>query len=142
MYLTVDELETALSKQTLIELTNDDYQATEINHGVVRVAIDYAQQLIDGYLRSRYRLPLTSPHTLLRQLSIDVARHWLYQRRPEGRELPEAVTNAYKNAVKNLEAIQSGRLHLGVAGIMDNDTAPDATEFKVSADKGIDTAGY
>ncbi len=142
MYLTVNELETALSKQTLIELTNDDYQATEINHGVVRVAVDYAEQLIDGYLRSRYRLPLKTPHTLLKQLAIDLARHWLYQRRPEGRELPEAVTSAYKNAVKSLEAIQSGKLHLGVAGLSNDDTAPDMPEFKVSSPAAIDTSSY
>lgn len=142
MYLSVDELKAALSEQTLIELSNDDYQATTVNDGVVRVAIDFGQQLIDGYLRSRYTLPLASPHTLLKQLNIDISRHWLYQRRPEGRELPEAVTSAYKNAVKTLEAVQGGKLHLGVSGLTDDDLANGNAEFKVSAPSGVDTSGY
>ncbi|MBS9780873.1 MAG: DUF1320 domain-containing protein [Gammaproteobacteria bacterium] len=142
MYLTVDELKSEISEKTLIQLSNDDYQATVINIDVVDKAIAYACEFIDGHLRSRHTLPLSKSHTILTQLAIDISTYRLYKRRPEGSDIPTAVIDANKAAIKTLQAIQDGKLHLGIKGLAENDTAPSHTEFKVSAGKGVDTAGY
>ncbi len=142
MYLTIDKLKREVSEKTLVQLSNDDYQATAINVDVVSAAIAYACELIDGYLRSRYVLPLDKPHTILTQLAIDIALYRLYKRRPEGDDIPSAVIDANKAAIKTLEAIQSDKLHLGISGSETNDIAPSTSEFKVSAATPLDTSGY
>ena len=143
MYLSVSDLVQAFSERTLIELSNDVPRASEINEQVVELAIKYASETIDGYLRSRYTLPLDSIPTIVRNLSLQLARYWLYARRPEGKKLPEGVTDTYKQALKDLESIQSGKLHLGLPGLdADDDLLPEGLRFKTRAPSRLNTDGY
>jgi hypothetical protein len=41
-----------------------------------------------------------------------LARHWLYSRRPEGQDLPPAVVDAYRDALKALDAVRDGKMSL------------------------------
>lgn len=113
-YCTVADLELVMSAQVLRQLSNDDPQATELNEPVVEEAINQAEEMVDGFLRGRYQLPLATVPTLVKQYTAYLARHWLYARRPEGNDLPDAVTRTYKDAVKGLETIRDGKLHLGI----------------------------
>ena len=143
MYLTVSDLVQAFSERTLIELSNDAPRATEINEQVVQLAIKYATETIDGYLRSRYTLPLESIPTIVHNLALQLTRYWLYARRPEGKGLPEGVTDTYKQSLKDLEAIQSGKLHLGLPGLdVDGDLLPEGLKFKTRAPSRLNTDGY
>ncbi|WP_233792398.1 DUF1320 domain-containing protein [Pasteurella multocida] len=81
------------------------------------MAIQTATERIDAALRSRYRLPLAEVPTLLQSHSLTLARYWLYSRRPE-MAMPETVEKTYQQAIKELEQIANGRLHLGIAGWM------------------------
>ncbi len=49
----------------------------------------------------------------MRDLARVIARYRLYERRPES-DMPETVSDTYKNAVKTLEQIRNGRITLGV----------------------------
>lgn len=142
MYITAQDVEQAFSQRTLIELTNDTSRATAIDMPVLTLAMQYACETIDGYLRSRYELPLYTVPTIVRHIALQLTRYWLYSRRPEGRGLPESVKDDYKQALKDLEQIQSGKLHLGLPDAVENDLVPEPLKFKVVAPSRMDTSGY
>jgi len=128
-YCTVDQLLLSMSERTLIELSNDDvYQTTGVNAPVVAQVIDDAEQLVDGYLSGRYDMPLPIVPTILRQITRAIACHMLYARRPDGRELPQAVSDLYRTQIRLLEHIRDGRISLGIPK---GPTYPSSGEFKV-----------
>ncbi len=53
--------------------------------------------------------------TIVRNICLQLARFWLYSRRPEGKGFPENVKETYAQALKDLERIQNGKLHIGLA---------------------------
>ena len=139
MYITVQNLISSMSKQTLIQLSNDDTSAKEIDVTIVDIAIVGAGELVDGYLHGRYTLPLSPVPTIINAICIDLARYSLYSRRPES-GLPDTVITNYKNSIKLLESIQTGKLHLGVKGMPD--LQPESGEIKVQSSSKIDLSGY
>lgn len=144
MYVTIDELTTAFARKTLVQLSNDEPTATEPNLTVLNTAIKVADERIDAALRSRYTLPLTQVPTLISQHALTLARYWLYARRPETK-MPETVKETYTQAVKELEQIANGKLHLGIAESAvekSDDLLPDNSEYEVRATQRINTDGY
>ncbi|MDH2999168.1 hypothetical protein A1D23_03485 [Chelonobacter oris] len=152
MYITADELIAAFSRHILIQLSNDDNRATEIAIPVIETAIKTACERIDAALRSRYQLPLTETPTVISNHCLFLARYWLYARRPE-KGMPEVVKETYTQAIKELEQIAQGRLHLGIVKIGDavnsesavkieNDLFRDSGEYKVKAPTRLNTGGY
>lgn len=109
-YCTIDDIKRMLPEQDIIMLTNDASTGT-VDMDVVTDAITYADQLIDGYLRGRYTLPLSTVPTFLRKLSIDLVIFYLYGRRPEIQN--DNVEKKYTNTLKILEQIQAGKIALG-----------------------------
>lgn len=141
MYLTAQDLEQAFSEKTLIELTNDSSRATDIDYERLTAAMQQATETVDGYLRSRYLLPLETVPTLVRHIALQIARYWLYSRRPEGK-LPDNVKETYSQALKDLSAIQNGKLHLGLATSQAPDLVADALKFKARSGEKMDLSGY
>ena len=133
-YLTPEELLSSLPEQSVIQLTNDDPHGTEPDMDRVREALLAAGELVDGYLRGRYELPLAEAPTLLRDLARTIARFKLYERRPES-DLPETVMETYKDAVKTLEQIRNGRITLGMATT--EKALPERGEHRISAPKAF-----
>ena len=115
MYCTQADLEKAMSRQTLIALSNDDARATDPCPDIVAEAITTACEEIDGYLMSRYRLPMDKVPTVVKKLAIDLARYSLYARRPEGYEFPAAVQSLRNQAIDLLKQIQCGKFALASA---------------------------
>ncbi|WP_040977421.1 gp436 family protein [Necropsobacter massiliensis] len=144
MYVTIDELTTAFARKTLVQLSNDEPAAMEPNLTVLETAIKVAEERIDAALRSRYTLPLTQVPTLISQHALTLARYWLYARRPETK-MPETVKETYTQAVKELEQIANGKLHLGIAESAvekSDDLLPDNSEYEVRATQRINTDEY
>lgn len=147
MYLTVAQLMRSFQAQMLVQLSNDDHRATEVDEAVLVQAITIAGERIDAALRSRYQLPLTDTPTMLETYCLHLARHWLYARRPETK-LPETVKECYSQTIKELEQIALGRLHLGLKAVQTEtetttgDLLPDVGEYAVRAPKRLDTGGY
>ena len=112
-YCSLADLQLAIPAQTLIWLSNDDESATAMNQAVVEEAVRQAEELVDAYLRGRYNLPLSPVPSVVKDATVNLARHWLYARRPEGSELPDAVTRTYKSSLQMLEAIRDGKLTIG-----------------------------
>lgn len=120
------DLLTLIAERTLIQLSADDPQAAAPDWAIVAEARAYADAQVDARLRQRYPLPLASVPRELTDWSLALARHWLYSRRPEGQDLPPAVVDAYRDALKALDAVRDGKMSLAIA-------APGGGETPVSA---------
>ena len=133
-YCSLADLQLAIPPQTLIWLSNDDESATAMNQAVVEEAVRQAEELVDAHLRGRYILPLGGADapvpSVIKDMTVNLARHWLYARRPEGSELPDAVTRTYKSSLQMLEAIRDGKLTIGAPT---GEAAPEPGEMKVRA---------
>jgi phage gp36-like protein len=139
-YCTRADIGNAIPEMTLIQLSNDDPAAMSPNENVVEDGVRQAEELVDGYLRGRYNLPLDPVPTVLRDAVVYLARHWLYQRRPEG-ALPDAVKDSRKDTIKLLESIRDGVVTLGMPT---GHAAPEPGEIRVRVRKqqfGADTWG-
>lgn len=112
-YISIDDLRTLVPAHVMMELSDDDADGIA-DSAMIDGIINEACELVDGYLRGRYSLPFASTPTLITQSAKQIARYMLYERRPEGFELPPAVTDGRKIAIKNLEQIRDGKITLGV----------------------------
>lgn len=128
-YCTRADLGNAIPLMTLTQLSNDDPAATAPNESVIDNGVRQAEELVDGYLRGRYQLPLDPVPTVLRDAVVYLARHWLYQRRPEG-ALPDAVKDSRKDTLKLLENIRDGVITLGTPT---GHAVPEPGEIRVRA---------
>ena len=128
-YCTRTDIGNAIPEMTLIQLSNDDPAAELPNESVIEDGVRQAEELVDGYLRGRYNLPLDPVPTVLRDAVVYLARHWLYQRRPEG-ALPDAVKDSRKDTIKLLESIRDGVVTLGMPS---GQAAPEPGEIRVRA---------
>lgn len=118
MYINADDLAKAMSKAELVQLTNDEPRATEPNNEIIQAAIAYACDLVDGYLRGRYPLPLQDVPTVLPPLCINIARHYLHSRRLNRADFPKVLETAYNATIKALEQIRDGKIHIGVDNLV------------------------
>lgn len=112
-YCTRADIGKAIPELTLTQLSNDDPTAELPDESVIEDGVRQAEELVDGYLRGRYDLPLDPVPSVLRDAVVYLTRHWLYQRRPEG-AIPEAVKDSRKDTLKLLESIRDGVVTLGM----------------------------
>ena len=113
MYCTVDDVLKLVPQHTLRGLTQDDPTNGNVDESIVSAAIKYASDKIDAAIRGRYPLPLPQKVDLLKELALDLVRHRLYSRRPDGGDLPD-VKEGKKSAETDLIKIQKGQLSLGI----------------------------
>lgn len=112
-YTTLADLTDRYGERLLIDLTDRAEVATGvIDVDVVNHALTDADALIDGYLATRYVLPLAEVPELIASLA-QVITAWnlhIYEPNPK-------IEADYKSAVRSLEAISKGTIRLSVAGI-------------------------
>lgn len=126
-YCTRADIGKAIPELTLTQLSNDDPAAMLPNEEVIEDGVRQGEELVDGYLRGRYNLPLDPVPTVLRDAVVFLTRYWLYQRRPEG-AIPNAVKDSRKDTIKLLESIRDGVVSLGMPS---GQAAPEPGEIKV-----------
>ena len=110
-YCTLEDLKTTVPEEKLIELSDDSIPPVAIDEDVVDEKIADADDLIDGYLRGRYTLPLSVTPRTIKNLSVDIAVYNLYTRRPE-RGIPEEISRKYEVALKLLSDIKKDNFSL------------------------------
>jgi phage gp36-like protein len=120
-YCTLTDLQGVMSDSELIQLTDDSVPPISIGQNNVDQAILRAGNLLDGYLRGRYVLPLSPVPGIMTNLAVDVAVYNLYKRKKKG-AFPQAVADDYKNTLKLLENIQKGLIDIGSTRITVADT--------------------
>jgi phage gp36-like protein len=111
-YCSSSDITSLIPNDELVQLTNDS-GGDSVDSSVITTAIDYVDNFIDGYLRGRYDLPLTSTPDELKYIAIDLVVFRLYTRRMYT-NIPENIEARYKTVVKQLEHIQSGKFSLGI----------------------------
>ena len=126
-YCTLDDLKNHIPEANIIQLTDDEGLGT-VNQARVDKAITTADSVIDGYLRGRYTLPLLTVPELIKTIAIDITVYKLYERRLD-LEMPEAMSNRYRNAVKLLDQIQKGLIKLGIES---PETGPGQGHYKTN----------
>ncbi|HEZ4093749.1 TPA: DUF1320 domain-containing protein [Neisseria meningitidis] len=141
MYIGADDLTAAMGKMELVQLTNDNARGTEPDAQVIDAAVRYACDLVDGYLRGRYVLPLAETPTVLQPLCINIARHFLHSRRINRADFPKPLETAYNATIKTLEAIRDGKIHIGIAA-SDKPSQPEPGAYHVRARDKMDLVGY
>jgi phage gp36-like protein len=105
-YATQTDMTERYGAVELAQLT-DRSAGLVIDTTVLARALADADAEIDGYLATRYTLPLASTPAVLVRLAADIARHSLY-----GNGVTEAVRNRYQDAVSLLKRISSGDVQL------------------------------
>lgn len=112
----------------LVQLTNEDPTQTTIDQDVLAQALADASVEIDGYLESRFALPLGDPPAVLTRLSCDIAMYRLQALRPL-HDLAEA-RRRYEDGVALLMRVADGTLTLGLSP--DNHEPPEAVDAVVT----------
>ena len=141
MYIGADDLTAAMGKMELVQLTNDNARGTEPDAQVIDAAVRYACDLVDGYLRGRYVLPLAETPTVLQPLCINIARHFLHSRRINRADFPKPLETAYNATIKTLESIRDGKIHIGV-DTLDKQQQPEPGAYHTRGGSRIDMTGY
>ena len=148
-YISRDEMIALCSKVELIQLSRDDLenhydQDIEPDWAVVDKAISHACQVADGYLAGRYALPLQSVPTLLNTWCGDIARYWLHKRRINASEMPKTLQTAYDDALKMLNLVQNGKMHLFATDLTKNENAlqKERGAYRVRSRGKSDWSGY
>jgi len=120
----------------LVQLTNEDPAQTAVNQTVLQQALADASAEIDGYLESRFSLPLADPPAVLARLACDVAMYRLQSLRPL-HDLAEA-RRRYDDALALLVRVADGTLTLGLS--QDN-REPGEAAGAVVTEAGGDRSG-
>ncbi len=108
-YASQQDLIDRFGTDELLQLT-DRANVGAVDATVVARALGDADAEIDGYLTSRYSVPLSSTPPMLTRLACDIARYQLYADR-----VTDQVTQRYKDAVRLLVSLANGTVQLGVA---------------------------
>ena len=111
-YCALADILEKIPRLNLIQLT-DDEGIGDINQDRVNAAITEAQTVIDGFLTSRYEMPLSSVPPLINHLAVDLAIYAIYSRRFET-EMPAAMQARHDDSMKLLSMIQKGTVQLGI----------------------------
>ena len=109
-YIVQADLLADLPNDVLVQLTDDDKDGIS-DTTVVNNAIDRAQSEVDGYVATKYSVPLASPSEFIKGLTATIAIYRLFGRRVGG--IPDAWQTRYDNAIKSLRDIASGKITLG-----------------------------
>ena len=115
-YIDRTGLEQRFGADEIAQLLDDDRSGTEQpgEAEALARACEDASTLIDGYLASRYSLPLAEVPALVVGWAADIARHRLWDERA-----PEEVRRRYEDALAQLRDLAAGRLALppGAGGL-------------------------
>lgn len=128
MYCEVADILNDLSKDELISLLNDENRqksAIDLTDEQDLVVFRCNEQIsisgneIDGYLRSRYSMPLSPVPARIKQICKDIAIYNCYKRRMR-LDMPESIVRIYGERIKELINIQKGLINLEVTPPDDN----------------------
>jgi phage gp36-like protein len=109
-YAALADMVARFGHRALVELTDTGDIATgQIDQAKVAQALADADATVDGYLASRYTLPLATVPELLKVIACDIARYRLMGERPI-----EEVRQRFEDARQWLAAVAAGKFGLGM----------------------------
>jgi phage gp36-like protein len=105
----------------LAQLT-DRVDGETIDDTVVARALEDADGLINGYLQSRYALPLASVPATIVAIACNIARYQLFED-----HVTEIVRKRYEDAIAWLKDVAAGKVSLGLDGSGDETETESGT---------------
>ncbi|RFS32205.1 DUF1320 domain-containing protein [Acinetobacter sp. SWAC5] len=126
MYATEVDLKTRFGSQVIDDLKLGCEGGTD-PVDVVQVALQDAEEEINGYIGGRYSLPLANVPSNLKRIACDIARYRLYTEAPL-----EHITKLYEEAVSFLKLIATNKAHLQIQNVETNEIVNDTPKNKPS----------
>ena len=132
MYATEDDLKKRFGARQIDELKS--MHEIEVTEGeepkpvdVVEVALQDADEEINGYIGSRYSLPLANIPSNLKRIACDIARYRLYSEQPF-----EHITKLYDDAIAFLKRVQDKKADLQILDEQSKEIIDDKPKNKPS----------
>ncbi len=123
-YATQQDMIDRFAQTELVELT-DRGNTGNIDSTVLNRALTDADALIDGYLQSRYTLPLAVAPKVLTLYAGDIARYLLYDN-----HATEQVKKRYDDAIAFLKQVAKGAITLGLSATGDQPAEADGAQME------------
>lgn len=137
-YCALSDILVRIDETTVIQLTDDEGTGAVVTERVDQAIAD-ADQEIDGYVGTRYTVPMSPVPAILKKVSVDISIHNLFGRR--SRKEPEERAERYKGAVDLLKQIAKGAFSLGPSDPDGNPPASDAPEMSADNPQRTFTRG-
>lgn len=118
VYASVDDFIQRVGEKQTIDLTDRDF-LNEVNEEVLNQALVDSSSQIDGYLVSRYQLPLAKVPANLVRICCDLARYRLCGMSDV--TITDDVRERYEDAVAELKLLAKGITALGIEQGLDAD---------------------
>lgn len=110
-YATLDDLIARAGEDEIRQIADRDRDGV-IDPAVIQEALEHADNLVNGYVGTKYSLPFAAVPDLVTTWAIDIARHRLHYQGP-----PDYVVKDYEKALSSLERVAKGLISLPVAGV-------------------------
>lgn len=107
-YCSYNDLVLAFGENEVVNMLDRDRDGSE-DDGVADDGIAFASDLIDGYLRERYSLPISSVPRNLVGVACDIARYRYYQDQPT-----DLVVMRYQAALDWLRDVSKGIVNIEI----------------------------
>lgn len=109
-YINENDLILALSKETLIQLTNTDPEHHQIDHKVTEEICKKVSSEIDSYLAVKKKMPLPFVPDVIKEKCLSLAIYYLHRR---GENLiPEHIKDDYDRTIKYLDKFVEGKIKI------------------------------
>ena len=121
-----------LPEEHVKQLTNDTDGSSVIS-GVLNAAIEYADAIINSYLRGKHTVPFSPVPTLIKHISVDLAIWRLYSRR----NLPWFEHEGSVNDLKDAAMAQLEEIRVGTLLIDTPNDAPNTGKLYFASRKNV-----
>lgn len=112
-YATIESMITRFGKEDLVEITDTEVPYTgEINESKLQAAIVSANSEVDAYLAKQINVPTVLGSPFVQMMACDVAR---YHVALGNARVSERDEKRYDLAVKNLKAVNDGKIGIGAS---------------------------
>lgn len=112
-YATQNDLERVYGESMVMRLADHDNSGTldEQDQAAINDALTSASSTVDGYLATRYPVPLANPPLVIKNLTIDIAWYRLaYSRLKQTTEMRQR----YEDAIDFLKDVSRGKASIGL----------------------------
>ncbi len=117
-----------LTLAALRRLTADDPSAASVDTDVLDAHIEQAEALVEGYIASRYAVPLSTVPVVVKNLAARLVRYSLMTM---GGGAPEAwLVEDRKEVLQALRDLREGKLDIGLTALGGDPAASPPTRIK------------
>ncbi|OCP17377.1 MULTISPECIES: DUF1320 domain-containing protein [unclassified Ensifer] len=105
-YAALEDLNERAGEDEIRQIADRDRDGAP-DPAVIEAAVTHADNIVNGYLGARFKLPLPTIPDLVRTWAVSIARYYLHGNMP-----PEYVATDYKDAITQLKDAARGLISL------------------------------